>query len=574
MSSAVREDAALNALKVRLGAPNTTTSGSLNNSTAALPAPTNAASDAFLLRFLRNKKLHVEDTIAKLRRRREFERCLPQLSVTPTMVTCLRSGAFAVLGTDVVRRPVLLVRLHTLRSILGDATAAAMFSSSSRSSGHSSGGSATASSNSTASNTALVAVHDGITDEIEKLFIMLLEYLQSLSFFSNTQEVALLVMDQASERSWYAHSAFLTDTSLATLMGKYYPDMVGNVLMVDASWVAKQRVRSVASSSNKTQNMVQLVSRLDLGRFFDPSIIPEDLGGRHVGTAPFEFSEHVLRYWYRAVAALQKEGTSNSTRPLWIPLPLLSDVSGSVLSTTSGPLSRQQHRVWNSTTATPREGMNRSRRHSTHRGGPHSSAGTADATTDAATDDGLCSAMSDSDLDILDDEDVSAYHESETNKTAAAVVGGNPNNNGGALSTVHLDLKRERERRMKLEHELNLLTLGISLESTMMTKLEATLRQIHGEVNVLIGEAIVKAKALTPSSGGGGADGGSTGQRKSNNNSNNGASSGPSLFQLLDMTDQLILSIIQERQPAPAVNKFAAPVGNRAAQRGGSCDVM
>lgn len=69
MSSAVREDAALNALKVRLGAPNTTTSGSLNNSTAALPAPTNAASDAFLLRFLRNKKLHVEDTIAKLRRR-------------------------------------------------------------------------------------------------------------------------------------------------------------------------------------------------------------------------------------------------------------------------------------------------------------------------------------------------------------------------------------------------------------------------------------------------------------------------------------------------------------------------
>ena len=167
--------------------------------------------------------------------------------------------------------------------------------------------------------------------------------------------------------------------------------------------------------------------------------------------------------------------------------------------------------------------------------------------------------MSDSDLDILDDEDVSAYHATEDNKTNPASGGTAANSGGGALSTVHMDLKRERERRMKLEHELNLLTLGISLESTMMTRLEATLRQIHGEVNVLIGEAIVKAKALTPA----GVDAGSGRKPNTSGNNNNNSNAGPSLFQLLDMTDQLILSIIQERQPAPAVAKFSAPVGNQ-----------
>ena len=183
---------------------------------------------------------------------------------------------------------------------------------------------------------------------------MLLEYLQSLSFFTTSQEVALLVMDQASERSWYAHSAFLTDTSLATLMGKYYPDMVGNVLMVDASWVAKQRVRSVAASSNrrKTWSNWSLVWTWADSLTFHYS-------GRFRRSAcrdgSFEFSEHVLRYWYRAVAALQKETSINGTDRCGFRY-RCSPMSAAALSTTSGPLSRQQHRVWNSTTATPREG--------------------------------------------------------------------------------------------------------------------------------------------------------------------------------------------------------------------------
>ncbi|CUE83545.1 Hypothetical protein, putative [Bodo saltans] len=121
---AVREDAALNAIKAKLGIatsggsnhnnnnnanPNGSTS---TNNTTGTAAPNNTGGgggmssqlqsivDVFLLRFMRNKKLNIDETMEKLRRRREFEGSLSGISVTPACTAAGRAGIAGDLGAS------------------------------------------------------------------------------------------------------------------------------------------------------------------------------------------------------------------------------------------------------------------------------------------------------------------------------------------------------------------------------------------------------------------------------------------------------------------------------------------
>jgi hypothetical protein len=544
---AVREDAALNAIKAKLGIPTNSGSGSNNNganpngststtATGGGPSATSGISggggmspqlqsivDVFLLRFMRNKKLNIDETMEKLRRRREFEGSLSGISVTPGCVKALRSGAFHLLGVDVMRRPVLYVRLHIFRSVTE-------------------------------------------ADEMEKLAIVLLEYVQAVAMHSSSQqEIVLLVAQQDS--TWY-HAQGMGSTQselLIALLSKYYPDLVGLVLIVDAPWATRQRVKTALAStatSSRARNLLQIVSKSDLQRFVDVTILPEDLGGRHALGSPHDFSEAVLRHWYATVSLVQQENagsSSNGSRPLYIPT---SAVVGNGAASTSsfrggggasrGPSSLMRTNI---SGLTPRRARGF--------GASQHNAGGADA----ATDDGMCSVISDTDVEVLDDEDGGTDTELSASAAAAGAATGRsgPAGNDQGVSSpsnkgqLQQELREERDRRIALEHELTRLRLGMTIDPATATHLETALKHIHDELNVVIGEVITRSKATSATTSGTKRQGG-------------GGGGGPSLHQLIELTDSQVLKVVQERQQVAAM-KFATPPEDRSRSRGG-CTLM
>lgn len=549
---AVREDAALNAIKAKLGIatsggsnhnnnnnanPNGSTS---TNNTTGTAAPNNTGGgggmssqlqsivDVFLLRFMRNKKLNIDETMEKLRRRREFEGSLSGISVTPACVKALRSGAFHLLGVDVMRRPVLYIRLHIFRSVTE-------------------------------------------AEEMEKLAIVLLEYMQAVAMHSSSQqEIVLLIAQQDS--TWY-HAQGMGSTQselLIALLSKYYPDLVGLVLIVDAPWATRQRVKTALAStatSSRARNLLQIVSKSDLQRFVDVTILPEDLGGRHALGSPQDFSEAVLRHWYATVSLVQQENAGaafNGSRPLYIPT---SAVVGNGAAPTSsfraggggasrGPSSlRTNHN--NVSGLTPR----RTRFGASHTG-----------TADAVTDDGMCSVISDTDVEILDDEDGTDTELSASAAAAGAAAGragiaGDLGASGpSSKGQLQQELREERDRRIALEHELTRLRLGMTIDPATATHLETALKHIHDELNVVIGEVITRSKATAAVSSS------PSGSKRQSGGGNGMNSGGPSLHQLIELTDSQVLKVVQERQQVAAM-KFATPPEDRSRSRGG-CTMM
>jgi hypothetical protein len=535
---AVREDAALNAIKAKLGIPtgsnnnnnganpNGSTSTTATGGTSAAPGGGGMSSqlqsivDTFLLRFMRNKKLNIDETMEKLRRRREFEGSLSGISVTPGCVKALRSGAFHLLGVDVMRRPVLYVRLHIFRSVTE-------------------------------------------ADEMEKLAIVLLEYVQAVAMHSSSQqEIVLLVAQQDS--TWY-HAQGMGSTQselLIALLSKYYPDLVGLVLIVDAPWATRQRVKTALAStatSSRARNLLQIVSKSDLQRFVDVTILPEDLGGRHALGSPHDFSEAVLRHWYATVSLVQQENAGSSSRPLYIPT---SAVVGNGAASTSsfrgggasrGPSSLMRSNNISGLTPRRARGFGASQ---------HNNTGGADA----ATDDGMCSVISDTDVEVLDDEDGTDTELSASAAAAGAATGrsgpaggdqgvSSPSNKG----QLQQELREERDRRIALEHELTRLRLGMTIDPATATHLETALKHIHDELNVVIGEVITRSKATAATTSGTKRQGG-------------GGGGGPSLHQLIELTDSQVLKVVQERQQVAAM-KFATPPEDRSRSRGG-CTLM
>lgn len=519
----VREDVALNLLKARL------TASSANSPVSASSAH---AVDLFLLRFLRNKKLNCDEAMEKLRRRREFERTLPQLSVSPSMVRVLRSGALSIVGSDVLRRPVLYLRWGLFRSL---------------------------------------AEHD----ELEKLSIVMLEYMQwaamnvtaSHGGGGSTQEIVLLVA-QPDATSWYSSQGSVPTEMLTTLLSKYYPELVGLVLVVDAPWATRQRVKTVlATTQAPAKKLVQVVSKVELSKFIDPSFLPEDLGGRHALDSPLEFSECVLRFWYAVVNHINNEMSSGvNSRPLYLPSssvmaldhshglhPITGTSHGSgpsaavpagVNTPLLGPRSHSSlHRSFGATRTM--SGVTPRRRAGGSTTNPNTNA-------DTMSDDGRCSVISDTDVepDLMDVDETQApsFQQRADGEESSAMTGDN--------RSLAAALKQERERRVALEHEVSRLRLGITIDSSTISQLEAVLRKVHEEVNVMVSEVVSKAARCktthTASIAG-----------ASNRLPTEKSASGPSLHQLIDATDSMILKIIQERDPTPSMKFASPPSGNR-----------
>ncbi|TPP54049.1 CRAL/TRIO domain family protein [Leishmania donovani] len=334
-----REAVVLAEMKQRLGLPLTTADSSSSAAPAAAAAAATPKSpeeeavgrdvydtyglsmtavDAYLLRYLRSKNLVVEDAVAKLRRRRIFERTLPMISVTPTTVAALRSGAFHLLDHDLEGRPVLYINVATFtlptleldeaqrllvillefmqaRCLLkNNEDAAAMqrrrrrhVDATAASSGFANGGRE----NSRGAATPARAVQD-----VDKEAV------------SDLQQFTLLVNEEGAP--WMMHASFLKNCStLLSLLPKYYPLLLGPVLVLGASFEIRTAIKAcVGSSSEDVRNSVQMIEKADLPRYMDASTIPVELGGHKqiVGSAT-NFSEAVLRHWFAFTSQMEDE---------------------------------------------------------------------------------------------------------------------------------------------------------------------------------------------------------------------------------------------------------------------------
>ena len=510
---AVQEDAALAQLKNRLGLPGADSARPQQGSGSSTSSP---QIDACLLRYLRSAGLSVDDAIEKLRQRRVFERTLPVMTISPNVVRILRCGAFVMIGSDVLRRPILYVKMGLYRASTDP-------------------------------------------EDTQKLAVVLLEYLQALAAPVDgshvQQEVVLLVNEQAS--GWFEHQDLLKTPTLLTLLQKYYPELIGLVLLVDAPWSVKQAIRSNLNSNGRAKTLTHLVSKVELTKYVDVAVIPEELGGRNKAQmSPNDFCENVLRHWYCTSTVIQAEAASHTnSRPLY-QMPVVTG-GGVAAIDRSVSISRQL--------AIRQSHHNASGGNSARRAGRRQSL--LNASMADTTDDGQCSVISDGDIDVADDD---AFSENEGPSSAGLKLSASRsgvNNNSVVAGTTALaaELDLERQRRMALEHELAKLQLGISIDDATVTQLEAALRQIHNEVNVLTSETILRSLAASRAvaSAARGASSGSSGGRGA-------ASAEPTLHDLLVATNNAILGIVQQRQPVGAM-KFGAPTERTSKS---SCSLM
>ncbi|CCW61962.1 unnamed protein product [Phytomonas sp. EM1] len=252
-----------------------------------------SAMEEFLLRFLRSKNFDVLGTIEKLRQRRSFEKTLPGISITPAVTSILRSGAVSVLGNDFEDSQVLLVNLEDLKIPVLDPS------------------------------------------ETQRLFIVLLEYMQSLCMMtkpprldvavsescptdtpignvyrsyihtntgsgapSRSQKLTLLVNKSDAPFEIYS-SVFSKITALSTILDKYYPCFLSRVLVLESDLSAREsldvNLKHWLGSMNCAVHVVDISA---LKCFLPEKIIPESLGG----TEPHQnsvvsFPEAVLQHW-------------------------------------------------------------------------------------------------------------------------------------------------------------------------------------------------------------------------------------------------------------------------------------
>ncbi|CAG9573975.1 conserved hypothetical protein [Leishmania major strain Friedlin] len=276
------------------------------------------AVDAYLLRYLRSKNLVIEDAVAKLRRRRAFERTLPMISVTTTTVAALRSGAFHLLDHDLEGRPVLYINVATFtlptleldeaqrlliillefmqaRCLLKNNEKVAAMQRRRRQHVDATAAASSFANGGRENNGGAAAPAHGAQD-VDKETV------------SDLQEFALLVNEE--RVPWMMHASFLKNYStLLSILPKYYPLLLGSVLVLGASLEIRTAIKAcVGSSSEDVRNSVQMIEKADLPRYMDASTIPVELGGHKqiVGSA-MNFSETVLRHWFTLTSQIEDE---------------------------------------------------------------------------------------------------------------------------------------------------------------------------------------------------------------------------------------------------------------------------
>eukprot|EP00744_Colponema_vietnamica_P022060 GILI01031640.1.p1 GENE.GILI01031640.1~~GILI01031640.1.p1 ORF type:complete len:591 (+),score=98.38 GILI01031640.1:94-1773(+) len=536
----VKEDTALSTLKSQLG---------VNYTVVGMNPPADAI-DGYLMRYIRNADLSVPKTIESLRQRREFEKAFPGVSVTPYLVSSLRSGAFSVIGEDVMHRPILHIRLSNFRSstdsydserllfvILEYMQSLAMrhFSS------------AGVNGNGDSDAAALQGVSNALNNGTKQSRpIPTRSSSASSPSTAQSQEIIILLQDDSNSSSGVAGGIFANRgqqlvSKISEVATKFFQNLVGAIMMVDVNWAVQQGMRT----NQAVREVLQVVKEEHLPRFIDPQIIPEDLGGKKVKTSnkgrhrtcveasnPIDFSQIVLRHWFNTVTVLAAEETSRMARPLWQPLPVYFNLAATTTGGASSGFAESGMRqsmgqigsyvsegqsFGHTNSAVRRRGFgNSSIAGSSARGGQF-----------GEEDDGVCSVMTDEHTIEESDEHAMMPLDEEGTKGLQA------------------ELNAERSRRVQLENELSKLTLGITLDDSTLTRLEVALKAVHGDVNVLISEVVQRSKATTTGVAG------------------RAASGGPSLPQLLEATNRAVLQTLQEREEVPAM-QFAQPTERRA----------
>ncbi|KAH9600609.1 CRAL-TRIO lipid binding domain [Trypanosoma melophagium] len=533
-----REQQAMQELKRTLGWTTTTT--------------TTAASDAFLLRCLTSVHFSITEAVAVLKQRRSFEERLTSIRVTATVLALLRSGTISIIGRDVIGRAVLYISTQHFTQAALDA------------------------------------------QDVQRLVIVVMEYMlaycmempahtptgvkgsnaispqQTQQQQQQQQQQQFIILINEEKSSWHANQSVLTHISLiCSLISKYYPRLIGLVLLYEASWEVRHGIKGVFSGKfSETMRTVQMVTRVDIQKYVDRAVLPREMGGNNTTIETAEaFADAVLRHWYLKTSYLLLEDAN--TRPLWQLPPSVSTVkewsalqrrivtNTSVSSPTSPSLlpaasAAATRANTNTNAATPGSG-----RCSPAAAAPYISRN-ASGVLDVASlvssrrshafrasvddDDGFCSAISEQDdcgrtasscrmtpRDIYLDMDVNG-------STASPVV-------------LSRELQRERELRMNAEQQLRKLRLGVTLDLATATELERTLAVMHAELNVLV--ANIAARARESAAGG----------------------SPPTLVQLLDLTLSALEAAANKAERVPAM-KFAVPVRRNTTRSTLCCDVM
>ncbi|EPY20278.1 hypothetical protein STCU_09070 [Strigomonas culicis] len=579
-----------------------------------------AAVDGFLIRYLRDKHLSVAEAIAKLKRRRMFERTLPTISMTPAIVTALRSGALQLIGKDYRNRWVLLLNLEDYN---------------------------------------VPALEQ---DDAQRLLIVLLEFMQTQCMLlaeeneqlrqqrqphhhpgaaaaraeESGEEAAELkrtprpyqqqfvVVVNEENANFRSHLPLLKNMdTLYTMFAKYYPELVDLILVVGASFEIRQGIKSALACSPQAARKMVLLQKEDLRQYMDPAILPAALGGSsmpaggdrrkksvrhragHSGGAASEaaasllyastgaqFSEVVLRHWYTVTAYLHQEMSSSlladvaaaperggeaapaKERPLYVPPPFLVPMQALVLwqralfcshsvamhhyfpfmhiaSTAAGidsvnkgmhtALSLENSRQASTTVSptAPREARGvAAAPHVTVVDGAALRKAPTGGDLGTLTMEGICSALSESDVDVMScisDENNSFMAapvkraESSFNrrhrvvpvssftglpgggdsKTLLATAAAAPVT-AEEIAQIQSDtqvavrlIERERRKRAEAEKKLLFLQLGITLDPKTTSKVERQLAAIHQELNALVANVVVRAKAAAPSAAGG-----------------------------------------------------------------------
>lgn len=482
------------------------------------------AVDCFLVRFLRAKHLSTAEAIAKLKRRRAFEATLPTLRVTPAVVAVLRSGAISLLGLDYGRRPVLFLDLSVgslpvlevdeaqrlLILILEYMQARCIMNS------------CVERDEKNASTTGAPPPGTAVrTDTYAQQFVLLInEY--------GTQ--------------WTGHSPIMRKASAVySIFSKYYPSLLDLVLVCDASFEVRQGIKAALLGSPQSfSQSIQLVQRSDLVRFIPESIIPHSVGGATLqnteaavstmAESGTELADAVLRHWYTLTSFIQLENESMvsmsatsscgspvggrepgpAPRPLYLPPPLLLSSQNLVSMQNRLTLGRgiAQDILSPRGNIFSDGGLLRSRSRSWNRSAVRSASAAS-----STRGDGICSA-------ILSDEDEFVLVEAVTGVSFASTANDSiprqpaPNGRdpaaariGDAITpaeraqfdadpTYVLDvLRTERMRRLAAEQRLRILELGISIDSAQVADVEACLASIHQDINVLVADIVVKARA-------------------------------------------------------------------------------
>lgn len=458
---------------------------------------TEVSVEAFLMRFLRSAE-DTEDAAAKLSSRRIFERTLPSLSITPGIVAALRSGAFSILGRDSSNRVVLCISMQLL----------------------------------TMPNLEM--------DEAQRLIIILMEYMQFLAVSgapsttpanqnrnnnnnnnraraesnaqSYNQQFTLVVNEEHAQ--WYSHQTLLSKTNnILTIFSKYYPGLIGQVLVIGAPFDARESIRKSLENSTSTEvkNVIHFIQRSSLTQYMPRSAIPLELGGGNRESANgMELAESVLRQWYTLTAflmeeAVAKDGTPvSSQRPLFILPPQRNVLSSAVHMLAAGGPRRS---IFSPT----------SRENSlTHYPGDDD-------------DDGLCSAITDG-LESPSCERTEAFLHQRDEVDAESQI---------QLTREQLikAYRLECAMRKAAEQRLHIAQQHLELDPRNATTIEKTLTSIHRDVNTLIAEVLTRARA----------------------SSNGKQSNPPSLRQLIDLTIAAINVSAGTTAPIPAMTP-AAPV--------------